>query len=72
MTNRTAEIHHQRILNIQELIPVEFTDNDLNWIVDWLLSIGIGSIHAALEKYPKLTVHDLFIISTKLTDDVEH
>jgi hypothetical protein len=72
MANRTAHIHQDRVLKIQELIPVEFSDGDLNWIVDWLLAIGLGTVNSALAQNPKLTLHDLFILTTKLPNDISH
>ena len=72
MKNRTAIIHEKRLDKIHELIPVDYSDSDLNWIVDWILSLGIGTIHSALHKHPKLTVHDLFVMTTKLPDDIPH
>lgn len=72
MKNRTVSIHYKRILNLQELIPVHFSDNDLNWLIDWILAIGIGTIHSALDRNPKLTLHDLFLMTTKLPEDFKH
>jgi hypothetical protein len=72
MEHRTAIIHKNRMQKITDLIPLQLTDNDLNWIVDWILAVGIGTINAALKSNPKLTLHDLFILTTKLPEDIGH
>lgn len=71
MQDRTALIHYKRMQLIQELIPVQISDDDLNWLVDWILAIGIGTICAALQSNPKLTLQDLFIMTTKLPNDIQ-
>lgn len=69
MKNRTAKIHCNRMQDIHNLIPIELTDNDLNWILDWILSIGIGTIAIALQKNPSLTLHSLYLMTVSLPND---
>lgn len=44
---------------IREMFPVHLSDNDLEWSADWLLMVGIGLVHTALEKHPEYTLGDL-------------
>jgi hypothetical protein len=60
-----VEIEDSIIERVQELVSVHLTAADKDFFADWLASIGIGMVNAALQKHPELTFGDLFMMSIR-------
>ena len=53
-------------LKIREFIPYIHTDDDMIWVADWFLTMGLAMVKLSLQKHPQLSVGDL--ISMTITD----
>lgn len=52
--------------SLRSLFPVPMQTHDVEFAVDWLLLVGVGTVKTALEKNPQLTLGDLISLSFKI------
>lgn len=63
MERMVIPIHQDVEKHIRGLVPVELNERDMMWFADWLLQLGLGTVKAAMEKHPELTLSDLIQLS---------
>lgn len=54
---------------MQSLFPFKITEDDLPYVADLFLTLGMATVKAALAKHPELTIGDLITMFYKLQND---
>ena len=54
---------------IREFIPYIHTEEDMAFVIDWFLIMGIGMVRCSLEKHPNMTVGDLMSMTMRDTSE---
>lgn len=63
MENKILRIQPKLSDKLQDYFPFALSDEDAEFFLNWVIAIGIGTIESAFERYPHLTIHDLFVMS---------
>ncbi|CAG0987253.1 hypothetical protein MTYP_02084 [Methylophilaceae bacterium] len=55
-------------IKIRALYPCTLNTQDIEFVADWLMKIGISTVHAAMAKHPQMTIGDLMNLTFKTYD----
>lgn len=65
MNTTNIQLCYETEQKMREFIPFIHSDEDMIWITDWFLTMGIALVELSLKKHPHLSVGDLIRMSMK-------
>lgn len=68
MENTRIELNVTTEQSIRHLYPVSLSKEDMQFIVDWFLMVGIGFTRHALKTNPQMSIGDLMHLTFHKND----
>lgn len=62
------EIDEKVAQQVQSLTTIKLKGRDYDFFADWLLAVGVGTVKAALQAHPELTLGDLVMMQYRNRD----
>ena len=59
MQSTNIQLRMETEQKIREFIPYIHSQDDLSFVTDWFLTMGLAMVRCSLEKHPNLSVGDL-------------
>lgn len=56
------EISDDLAQQVQGLSPIKLKGQDFCFFADWLIAVGLGTVHAALAAHPEYSLGDLVMM----------
>lgn len=57
---------------IREFIPYIHSEEDMAFVIDWFLIMGLGLVRCSLEKHPHLSIGDLMNMTMRESSNFNH
>ncbi|NOS98840.1 MAG: hypothetical protein HOP25_10270 [Methylotenera sp.] len=63
MTSTSIQLRIETEKKMREFIPYIHSDEDMTWVADWFISMGLAIVNLTLEQNPDLSIGELIKIT---------